>query len=109
MKRRVLVLVTAVLLLFSGMAIGSSVASAPASVPGDGGGLVCNPDRNGVWGWVFNFGYAAWSWHICTYGGAWHHGYYDNFRAAWVRTSPPVGYVWYTNRWYWCHVSDCFI
>jgi hypothetical protein len=103
MKRHLLILVTAVFLLFGGSAIGSSVASAPASVPGDGGGMVCNPDRIGVWGYLYNAGLGLWAWHTCTYGGAGSKGYWDWRYEAWVRTCAVCygGDPWYTHRWHW--------
>jgi hypothetical protein len=110
MKRRFLILVTAALLLFGGSALASSVASAPASVEPGGGGMVCNSDRNGVLGWIFNYGHGGYSWHICHYGGAGVNGYWDEFYAAWIRTyvNGP-GYYWSTNRWHWCFYWDCVV
>jgi hypothetical protein len=109
MKRRLLVLVTAVLLLFGGSAVGSSVASAPAGVEPGGGGMVCNSDRAGIWGWIFNYSYGQYAWHICHYGGAGKYGYWDEFYAAWVRSCEGCAPYWPTNRWYWCHINSCLI
>jgi hypothetical protein len=106
MMRRLLVLVTAVLLLFGASAIGPSVASAPASTEPGGGGMVCNSDRNGVWGWIYNIAIGGDGWHICTYGGADRHGYWSPPYAAWVRG---WGQYWYTNRWHWCWLYHCTI
>jgi hypothetical protein len=102
MKRRLLVLVTAVLLLFGASAIGSSVASAPAGVPGDGGGMVCNSDVSGAWGWIFNYGLGGYSWHRCTYGGLGEFGYWDSSYSAWVSTCwNCAGYYWVSHRYHW--------
>jgi hypothetical protein len=73
--------------------------------------MVCNPDRNGFWGYLWNGGLGVYAWHICMYGGAGRYGYYDQYRyAAWISTCDGCpGYYWYTNRWFWCPTNHCVI
>jgi hypothetical protein len=69
MKRHLLILVTAVVLLFGGSAIGSSVAHADFD-PG-GGGMQCHSGVAYVYGYVYNAAYGRYMWHQCAHISLW--------------------------------------